>query len=37
MFPDAPTIRGQKHIKELIQLAKQGKKAEIWFLLTNDV
>ena len=37
MFPDAPTTRWQKHLQELINLAKQGKQAQIWFLLTNNV
>jgi len=37
MFPDAPTSRWQKHIQELINILKNWKKAEIWFLLTNNV
>jgi sugar fermentation stimulation protein A len=37
MFPDAPTIRWQKHIQELINLLKWWKQAQIWFLLTNNV
>ncbi len=37
MFPDAPTARGLKHLRELISLIKNWIQAEIWFLLTNDV
>jgi len=37
MFPDAPTKRWQKHLKELINLIKNWKQAQIWFLLTNNV
>jgi sugar fermentation stimulation protein A len=32
MYPDCPSIRGQKHIKELITLKEQGKKAMILFI-----
>ena len=38
MFPDAPTERGTKHIKGLIELKKQGKGAGILFLIQlNEV
>ena len=32
-FPDAPTIRGTKHIMELIKAKKEGYKASILFLV----
>lgn len=32
MYPDCPSIRGQKHIKELITLKEQGEKAMILFI-----
>ncbi|ACJ16503.1 sugar fermentation stimulation protein [Thermococcus onnurineus NA1] len=32
MYPDCPTLRGQKHIKELIELQKAGRKAMIFFI-----
>lgn len=32
-FPDAPTTRGQKHLKELIELVKAGHSAEIFFVV----
>lgn len=32
MYPDCPSIRGQKHIKELIDLAKSGKNTLIFFI-----
>lgn len=32
-FPDAPTQRGVKHIKGLIQAAEQGKRAAIFFVI----
>lgn len=33
MFPDAPTIRGVKHINELIKAAKEGYEAYILFVI----
>jgi len=32
MYPDCPSVRGQKHIRELIGLSKAGKKAMIFFI-----
>jgi len=32
MYPDCPSVRGQKHIRELIELSKAGKKAMIFFI-----
>ena len=38
MFPDAPTLRGVKHIEELIKCVNQGYEAYIFFLIQmNDV
>ena len=31
-FPDAPTERGAKHLKELIKLKKEGKRCVVFFL-----
>ncbi len=31
-FPDAPTERGVKHLKELIELQKEGKRAAVLFV-----
>ncbi|MGA1866367.1 MAG: DNA/RNA nuclease SfsA [Thermoplasmatota archaeon] len=33
LFPDAPTIRGRRHLKELIDLAEQGYRAGILILV----
>ena len=33
MFPDAPTTRGQKHMRELSHLKKRGMRAVIFFLV----
>ena len=32
MYPDCPSTRGQKHIRELIKLKKVGKRAMIFFI-----
>jgi sugar fermentation stimulation protein A len=32
-FPDAITIRGQKHLRELIHLARQGSRAACFYLI----
>jgi sugar fermentation stimulation protein A len=33
LFPDAPTVRGVKHINELISCKKQGYEAYILFVI----
>jgi sugar fermentation stimulation protein A len=35
-FPDAATIRGQKHLRELIHLAQQGVRAACFFLVQRS-
>lgn len=35
-FPDAATIRGQKHLRELIQLAGQGSRAACFYLVQRS-
>ena len=32
MYPDCPSTRGQRHIRELIELSKAGKRAMIFFI-----
>ncbi len=32
MYPDCPSLRGRKHIRELIELSKAGKRAMIFFI-----
>jgi len=32
MYPDCPTLRGQRHVRELIELVKSGKDAIIFFI-----
>ncbi|AHL22659.1 DNA/RNA nuclease SfsA [Thermococcus nautili] len=32
MYPDCPTLRGQRHVRELIELARAGKDAIIFFI-----
>lgn len=34
-FPDAPTERGSKHLKELIKLKKEGHRTVIFFLIQH--
>lgn len=34
-FPDAPTERGAKHLKELINLKKQGNRCVVFFLIQH--
>ena len=34
-FPDAPTERGAKHLKELIKLKKQGNRCAVFFLIQH--
>jgi sugar fermentation stimulation protein A len=34
-FPDAPTERGRKHLKELIDLRKRGHRAAVFFLIQH--
>lgn len=34
-FPDAPTVRGCKHLKELIKLKKSGHRAVVFFLIQH--
>lgn len=36
MFPDAPTKRGSKHIRELIKAKKQGYDAYVFFLIQME-
>ncbi|MBQ6099786.1 MAG: DNA/RNA nuclease SfsA [Methanobrevibacter sp.] len=34
-FPDAPTERGAKHLKELIKLKRQGNRCAVFFLIQH--
>lgn len=36
MFPDAPTERGTKHLKELVKIKEQGMGAGVLFLIQMD-
>ena len=36
-FPDAPTERGTKHLKELIKLKKEGKSCVMFFLIQHPL
>lgn len=33
LFPDAPTQRGTRHIRELIRAKREGYEAQIWFVI----
>lgn len=35
MFPDAPTMRGKKHIEKLVDLVKRGYSGQVVFLIPN--
>lgn len=35
-FPDAPTLRGKRHVEELIMAKKQGLNASVLFLITCE-
>lgn len=35
-FPDAVTVRGQKHLRELTQMAQQGKRAVLFFAVLHS-
>jgi sugar fermentation stimulation protein A len=36
MFPDAPTLRGQRHVRELMDAVKNGERAAIVFVVQRD-
>ena len=36
-FPDAPTERGRKHLKELIKLKKEGNRCAVFFLVQHPL
>ena len=36
-FPDAPTKRGTKHLKELIKLKKENKRCVVFFLIQHPI
>ena len=36
VFPDAPTVRGQKHLRDLADLVKKGSEAEIFFVVQRE-
>ncbi len=33
LFPDAPTLRGTRHVNELVRLVEKGKRASVLFLI----
>ncbi|MCI0528600.1 MAG: DNA/RNA nuclease SfsA, partial [Nitrospira sp.] len=36
LFPDAPTLRGVRHLRELINLKQQGKQTAVLFVAQRD-
>lgn len=36
MFPDAPTVRGRKHLNELIEIKEKGERAAVVILVFSD-
>ncbi len=35
-FPDAPTLRGQRHVNELVRAAENGDRAAVLFVVQRD-
>lgn len=35
-FPDAPTLRGQRHLDNLVSLVRKGHRAALWFVVFRD-
>ena len=35
-FPDAPTLRGQRHVRELVQAAENGDRAAVLFVVQRE-
>ncbi len=35
-FPDAPTLRGQRHLRELVKAVKKGDRAAVIFVVQRD-
>ena len=36
LFPDAPTVRGRKHVEELAKAVAQGERAAVFFVVQRD-
>ncbi len=36
LFPDAPTLRGRKHVEELAKAVAQGERAAVFFVVQRD-